>query len=130
LESRFPNITLPDATSSNAIGVFKSAHNEVGDLSIFDDGDEATIFIGDITHLHFDSEASSESEIEESVTAEVLAFLEELFADRIVIWKSRRTGADGAIPQANFEISSYVNAEDLTYVWSGPIENPKRKLAG
>ena len=45
----------------DAIAVFPAQHPAVGELHIMDDGCEATVFVGEITHCHFnpyDSELS------------------------------------------------------------------------
>ncbi|TPW21856.1 MAG: hypothetical protein FD126_277 [Elusimicrobia bacterium] len=66
---------------------------EVGDLQVWDDGDEATMAIGKLTHVHITAYESlpydpniSEEEIAKRVTEEVLKFLEGFFAERIVVW--------------------------------------------
>jgi hypothetical protein len=96
---------------------------------IADDGDEATLFIGDLTHLHFDFEVG-EAEPEKRVANDVLEFLDEVFADRILIWKSRTMGGDGWMPIEDASVFSGIKPNDLTYVWSGPITNPKGIGAG
>ena len=98
-------------------------------MYVADDGDEATLFIGELTHLHFDCDAG-EAAPETRVTNEVLEFLEELFADRMLIWKSRTTGADGSMPIEDARFFAGIKRDDLTYVWSGPVNNPKLADAG
>ena len=61
---------------------------------------------------------------------DVLEFLDELFADRILIWKSRSTGGDGVMPLETANVFSGIDANDLTFVWSGPVKNPKLAGAG
>jgi len=129
LQLRFPNRGFRTEDAGRTIGVFPASHREVGDLTIFDDGDEATLFIGQITHLHIDSDAE-DNERETCITNDVVEFLDKLFSDRILIWKSRTTGADGAMPIESGSLFSGIDVNDLTYVWSGPIRNPKRETAG
>jgi hypothetical protein len=43
LQSRFPSRGFRADASPNAIGSFPSAHEQVGDVTIWDDGDEATV---------------------------------------------------------------------------------------
>jgi hypothetical protein len=129
LLARFSDRGFRTENSGNTIGLFPAAHPDVGDLYIADDGDEATLFIGRLTHAHFDSEYG-EAEPEKRITDDVLAFLDELFADRILIRKSRRTGADGSMPIEDATACSYIEPDDLTYVWSGPVRNPKLIDAG
>lgn len=76
--------------------VFPAAHPEVGDLSVCDGDDEATVAIGRLTHGHFNPYDSTltEQEIAERVTSEVADFLADVFADRVVVWvaSDRRVG--------------------------------------
>lgn len=67
---------------------------EVGDLQVWDDGDEATMAIGKLTHTHINGYENyphdpkhSEEEVSKRVTQEVLQFLEDFFAERIVVWR-------------------------------------------
>jgi len=49
LLAHFPNRGFRLDDSPNAIGIFPAAHDSVGDVTIHDDGDKATIFVGAIT---------------------------------------------------------------------------------
>jgi hypothetical protein len=129
LLTRFPSRGFQLENSGNTIGFFPAANPAVGNLYISDDGDEATLFIGELTHCHFDADYG-ETEIEKRITNDVLEFLDELFADRILIHKSRRTGADGSMPIEDASACSYLEPSDLTCVWSGPVRNPKLIDAG
>ena len=129
LMERFPNRGFQTQSSGNTIGLFPAAHPGVGNVYIADDGDEATLFIGDLTHLHFNFDPG-ETEPEKGVANDVLEFLDELFADRILIWKSRSTGGDGVMPLETANVFSGIDANDLTFVWSGPVKNPKLAGAG
>jgi hypothetical protein len=126
LLARFPNRGFRLGDSPNSIGVFPAAHDSVGDVTIHDDDDEATMFVGTITHLHFDGDSSPKPEFDQRITDEVVSFLGELFADRILLWKSPAPGHDGAMPLQDAHNFSGISSDDLTYVWSGPIPNPKR----
>ena len=126
LQAKFPNRGFRRDDSANDIGVFPAAHAEVGDVTIDDDGNEATVYIGEITHGHFNpyDERLSEKEIAEHVASDVVNFLDDLFADRVLLWKSpdgrsggwRRLGEDNPY--------SIMDGDDITYLWSGPVKNP------
>src|SRR5262245_9296260 len=79
----------------STIGVFPAAHEDVGDVTIVDDGDEATVYIGEITHTHFNpyDQTLSDAELAETVSDDVVGFLAELFADRVLLWKSPKDGS-------------------------------------
>ena len=133
LQSRFPNRGMRAGESINQIGIFPAAHGEVGDLQIWDDGDEATIYIGSITHGHFDSDDRTLAEANSArcISDEVVEFLELLFADRVLIHKSRTDGSDGwEVFDSDDFSDARLNVTDRTYVWSGPIKNPKTNDAG
>jgi hypothetical protein len=103
--------------------VFAAAHPEVGDVEIYDDGDEVTVIIGKFTHEHFPSydAALAPAEREERVAEHVVTFLEQLFADRVEIFGGVRGGGwrpRGAKPRGR--ISKFLFGRK-TYVWSGPL---------
>jgi|SRR5215510_10193814 len=125
LQARFAARGFQHGSEKNSIGFFPAAHTQVGELAMFDDGDEATIYIGQITHLHIDSEASEEHRAEEEIANEVISFLEDLFADKMMIWKLNITGENGVLPVANVEEWG-MDHRASTFVWSGPVPNPKR----
>lgn len=92
LRERFPG-ALFDDTDPDLIVTF-SGPPEVGDLEIWDDGSEATVAIGKLTHTHINGYDSyprdqnhSDEEVVKRVTQEVLQFLEDFFAERIVVWR-------------------------------------------
>jgi hypothetical protein len=123
LVANFPNRGFRTGDSPNAIGIFPAAHAEVGDVTIWDDGDEATVGIGEITHGHFNpyDETLTEQQIAERVTSDVVAFLTDLFADRVLLWKSLNNGAGGWQVLEGENDFSLMDAEALTYLWSGPV---------
>ncbi len=93
-------------------------------MSITDDRDEATIYIGDITHGHFNpyNAALTQEQIDTEVTDEVLEFLEEMFADKYLLWKSRDDGSGGwyHLDYLDKPLRHPKNTE--YFVWSGPYE--------
>src|SRR5262249_21251822 len=108
------------------IAVFSGAHSEVGDVCIWDDGDEATVSIGEITHGHFNpyDPSLSPEQLATVVTGEVLQFLADLFLDRVLLWKSREGGSGGWQVLDEGNELSLMDSDDLTYLWSGPVKNP------
>ena len=86
---------------------FNSPHPDVGELAIMDDCDEATIYMGKITHSHFDS------------VEDVLNFLDDLFDDRVLLWSSKDGTRGGWRIRESQGIELVPNA--CNYLWSGPI---------
>jgi hypothetical protein len=124
LEANFPNRGFHRDDSPNVIGVFPAAHSEVGDVVIWDDGDEATVLIGEITHAHFNpyDETLSEQEVAQRVTSEVVEFLSDLFGDRLLLWRSRHGGSGGCFLISEDNPYVRLRGDELTYLWSGPVK--------
>ena len=112
----------PDATVT-----FPAAHTEVGDVSVWDDGDEATVMVGEITHGHFNPYHSTltEAEVARRVTDMVVDFLESLFADRVVLWcsENRRSGGWRVLHETPREAPTGLSG--CVYVWSGPLPSKR-----
>ena len=64
LRRRFPPQAYRVGTDGKTVAIFPSKCSEVGDVTIWDDGHEATVVIEHITHGHFNpyDESLSESE--------------------------------------------------------------------
>ncbi len=122
LQQKYPNERVLVSPASGPIVVFPAKHSDVGELEIWDDGDEATISIGEITHGHFNpyKPELNQDEIDTEVTEMVLDFLEDMFADRILLWKARK-GGSGGWQQLDFTEPLMEQSKDADYyVWSGP----------
>lgn len=121
LRDRFANRGMQPGKSGNEIAIFPAMHPEVGNLTIWDDGDAATIEIGDITHGHFNpyDDSLTSDQLAERVTEEVIDFLHDLFADRVLLWKSP-DGRSGGWQRLGYGDES-PRGDNLRYLWSGPI---------
>jgi len=53
LEQRFPGRGVKSDARPGPCMTFPAAHPEVGDIQIYDDGDEITLLAGNFTHGHF-----------------------------------------------------------------------------
>jgi hypothetical protein len=125
LEERFPGRGLRTGMPPDPVAVIPGVHPAVGDVSIWDDGDEATVSVGEITHGHLRSYDSSLSpvESEQEVAAQVLGFLDELFADRVMLWKS--PGGSGGWRIVGWaEDLPALDSDIQMFLWSGPIQDP------
>ena len=129
LKERFPERGLRTDVPPNPIATFPAAHPAVGDVSVWDDGEEATVAISEVTHGHFDSYDASltPEQIENQIAAAVLDFLEDLFADRVLLWKSPDGGSGGWRVLGEDQSLSLMDGDDQTFTWSGPVENPLSK---
>lgn len=106
--------------------VFPAACTEVGDLQIYDDGDEATVVIGNVTHHHpnpYDP-TMSPRERAEWVTQEVVAFLRALFDDRVLLWSHNQgKGGGGWMQPYEGVIPNEAPRGADMCVWSRRIES-------
>ena len=124
LERKYGEQMLRVGSSPNAIAVFPAKHPRVGELSILDDGDEATIYIGDITHGHFNPYDASltQERIEIEVAESVRDFLEDMFADKYLLWKSHDNGSGGWQHRDYMDRPLQRRENTEYFVWSGPFE--------
>jgi hypothetical protein len=69
------------------IATFPACQEAVGKVFVSDDGDEATVFIENITHGHFGSfdESLKPEEREKIIADNVVDFLKALFSDRVLL---------------------------------------------
>jgi hypothetical protein len=73
----FPNLAFKISPTSNPIISLSSSSAEIGDLHIYDDGDQATVIITGITHGDFGvyDENLNTEEKEQIITEDVISFL-------------------------------------------------------
>jgi hypothetical protein len=98
-----------------------AAHPEVGDLVIWDDGDEATVFVGAITHIHmtpYDT-ALSKEQAAERIADEVTDFIENLFADRVLMWRAFWAGGCKTVDRVPTRAPH--SWPRRWFLWSGPL---------
>ena len=128
LRERFPSARFDDPDP--IVIVAFSGPAELGELKIWDDGDEVRVGIGELTHIHitayesepYDADLSKE-ETAKRVAKEVVRFLEDFFAERIVVWVEPPTrvatvGPIEAMPEPTADGSV------RCYSWKGRL-NPK-----
>lgn len=100
-----------------------SGCDQIGNLEIYDDGDEATVCLTEITHGHFnlyDSNLSQE-EVDRRVTKDVISFLRELFSDHVLLFRGPSRGSGGwrlfrDVPNDR----DFVGGREY-FLWSGPF---------
>jgi hypothetical protein len=108
--------------------VFLAKHPDVGDVRIWDDGDEVTVAIGDITHGHFGlyDKSLTQEQIDREVTDQVIDFLDALFSDRVLLYRSE-SGQSGG--WARLDLQNGEPEDDVWpawtqgatfFLWSGP----------
>jgi hypothetical protein len=101
------------------IAIFPPAHRDFGELSILDDGNEVTVSVGRLTHTHFGpvEDVSVTADVEETILRPLIEFLEDLLADRLLVWCV--PGKCAGYQDVSDE-TERVPKEAMTFVWSGP----------
>jgi len=123
LAKKYPDVILKE--SVDPFAVFQSPCSRVGELQIWDDGIELTVFIGDFTHFHignYDDSFSKEKK-EEAIVGALLLFLEKLFADEIEFFGNGRSGGQRERNQKPRGFLSKWLFGKNSWTWTGPI-NP------
>jgi hypothetical protein len=120
LQKSFPERGLRIAPPPSPCAIFPALHPDVGSIEIYDDGDELTVIAGNFTHGHFSNydEKLSVQQKAEKITEAVVHFLEDLFADQIVLWGSHQ-GGGGWYKRGEDPAWEHDTKE---FVWSGPIK--------
>jgi hypothetical protein len=118
-KARFPERELLVRTSDIA-AVIPAANSDIGKLEVqrdqYDD-EELIVYVGDITHGHFncyEDELSSE-EKQRRVANSVLDFLDSVFTDRVEFYGSREDGGGWRLRGS----TSDSDGLGKTFIWSG-----------
>ena len=121
LRTHFPNRELQLGTPPEPVITLPAQHPSVGNISLWDDGDEVTLEIGDITHGHFARyDASNPDERAQALSEQVIAFLDLLFADQVVLWKACSGSGGWQVLDAAHPFTYQVPADTQFFLWSGP----------
>lgn len=125
LQAAFPNRGLRVGSAPDPVAVFPAVCAEVGDVEIYDDGDEAMFSINHVTHLHIgpDSLQGSPLERARSITEEVIEYLRLLFDDRLLLWSRQKgQGGGGWLVDHEGGLPDDVPDDADLFVWSRRIE--------
>ena len=98
-------------------------NEDVGGITIQDDGEELTVYVCNFTHCHFSNydEDLSQDNKEKAIVEEVCEFLEQIFKDKIVMWGSHAKGG------GYYELGTKPNSKKMfggqhkEWVWSGAL---------
>jgi hypothetical protein len=127
LVDRFADRGLRLGDPPDPIAVFPAAHPEVGEVRISDRDTSADVAVGDIAYDHFfnpyDEERGTDTAAA-GIAKEVVRFLQELFTDRLLMWRSSDGRTRGWRERGDAGHSAPLVVDDReyrTYVWSGPL---------
>lgn len=125
IKEAFPEKAFVFASPPDPVVRLQSGSVELGELAIYDDGEEATVCISEITHSHFNPyDASlSQDQVDQMVTEGVVDFLRSLFSDHVLLYRTPSRGMGG------WSILGGVPNEDAIvegreyFLWSGPYHS-------
>lgn len=95
-----------------------------GELIICDDGDEVTLFLGDITHCHFSRDYlgnGNYSPVEETCD-EAIELLDDLFRGQVVFYRDRRNGSNGLRQTPTGDSVEELKSTADCYLWSERLD--------
>ena len=111
---------------SKEFASFDAKHPEVGNVVIEDDGNELIVSVGNITHGHFGSydDGSSAGEHEAVIAEDLIGFLEDLFADKYLLFTA--TWGGGWFLLDDIPEKKLRSRYRRWFKWSGPIDFDKK----
>lgn len=120
IKQKYANRPVQYGTPPEPVVTFPAIHPQVGDIEIFDDQEELTVYIGHFTHWHVaDYTNGIQGPSPNKLADTIIEFLEELFADKIVLWGMHK-GSGGWFHR---DQATSGHAQGPYFVWSGPVEN-------
>ncbi|MBP3954154.1 hypothetical protein J8F10_02430 [Gemmata sp. G18] len=119
LRARFAGRGLVESASPDPCAFFPGTHPGIRGLSVYDDEHELTVCVDDLTHGHLAEydDAVPEAERDRRVVERVVDFLDDVFADRVIVWGQYNIGGGW------YRIDSGGSREHSgipEFVWSGP----------
>ena len=125
LRERYPDVAFTFLDTAQPFARVACPCSDLGDLEIYDDGDEATVAITKITHSHFNPYSKMPDDPRDAwVTDAVLDYLDALFSDRLLLYSTpdRRQAGSQHHETPIDRSQPVVGTEQYDcYVWSGPV---------
>jgi hypothetical protein len=128
LVERFKDRGLRLGTSSEPIAIFPAAHPEVGDVRVSEGKRGGVdVAVGDVARDHFFNPYEEERDTVEAadgIARNVVRFLQELFADRLLMWRSTDGRTKGWRERGDAAHTAPLVVDDrayYTYIWSRPL---------
>ena len=124
LQERFPSESFAFAEPPEPIASIPARYPALGRVDIYDDGTEATVDIPDVTHGHFScyDDNLTLDQHEASITADVIDFLEALFADHVLLYRAVNRSS-GGWERLDYRPKSEAIRDDREYfLWSRPYQ--------
>ncbi len=129
LKERFPGVAF-EFRDGEVVASLESPHPEAGPLAICDGGDEVIVFVDPTVHMHFGcyQDGLTSDQKESKIVGDVLAFIGDLLADRVVI---QRLGSGWAGGVKKLEIGKEPSPSWFwkQSLWSRTLEKKKANQA-
>jgi hypothetical protein len=130
--TRLPGINAQMVLSDRLIIRIPAQSMRVGPLEIWVQSDVVTIFVGDHAHARFGPwpQPMGPGELGHTASNEVVGFIEDVMADRIVIWSSRRDSqtVEGGTYLREHDLGALgASADAEHFVWSGRPVSPSQE---
>jgi hypothetical protein len=125
LVERFSDRGLRLGTRPDPIASFPAKHPDVGDARVFDECHGARVAVGEIAEEDFHLLPSDDvKEATDRIAKSVVQFLQALFDDRLLFWKSIDGRNAAWRERGDVGYSEPLVLDDRlyrTYLWSGPV---------
>lgn len=128
LRDRFPDRQLQLGTPPEPLAIFQPAHPNVGTASVWLNSEAgADVAVGDVARDSFFNpyeEEQGTAEAAQGIANNVVRFLEELFADRLLMWRSSDGATMGWRERGEAAHTAPLVVDDRrynTYIWSRPL---------
>jgi hypothetical protein len=127
IKESFPSLPFSFSQSSNPVATLQSPFAEIGKLEIYDDGDEATVSISEITHGHFNpyDTSLSETQRDQQIVEDVISFLRALFDDKVLLFRTPSRGMGGWLRLDLSPKPPTFSSGREYFLWSGPYDTHK-----
>jgi len=127
IKESFPSLPFSFSQSSNLVATLQPPFAEIGKLEIYDDGDEATVSISEITHGHFNpyDATLSEEQRDRQIVEDVISFLRALFADQVLLFRTPSRGMGGWLRLDLSPEPPTLSSGREYFLWSGPYDTHK-----
>ena len=137
LVEKFGANSFNEGSAPAPIATFPAASQDVGNLEIFDDGDELIVSVGTLTHGHFGfyEEGATQETKQQEVAEAVLDFVKDVFAGKYIFYSNGMGGGWKHIDYLGYERAESENLKAFYarlelganwFNWHGPIAPPTK----
>lgn len=118
LRERFPGRGLVEGHAPDPCAAFPGLHPGIRQVAVYDDGEELTVVLDDLTHGHFSDYdySGAAADREQRIVDGVVEFLGDLFSDRLAVWGQHAVGGGW------YRVDEpHLGQGQRAFLWSGPL---------